>query len=56
MSEEKKEKVSFIATENKKVPTEVKFKTKEGETISFKATKIVPVQKKVSFMVDKKKK
>lgn len=50
-----KKKISFWATENKKLPTEVKFKTKEGETVSFKATKIVPVQKKVTFEVKKKK-
>ena len=51
-----KKKISFWATETKKVPTEVKFKTKEGDTVSFKATKIIPIQKKVSFTITKKKK
>lgn len=51
-----KKKVSFWATETKKVPTEVKFKTKDGDTVSFNATKIIPIQKRVSFEVNKKKK
>lgn len=51
-----KKKIVFLATEIKKVPTKVKFKTKDGDTVSFDATKIKRISKEVSFYVDEKKK
>lgn len=52
----RKKKVSFWATTIKKVPVRVKFKTWEGEIVSFKATKAIRVPKKVVIFVKKKRK
>ena len=51
----KKKKVSFWATEVKKVPVRVRFRTYDGEIISFRATKAIRVPKKVTFYAKKKK-
>lgn len=50
-----KKRVSFWAT--KKVPRQVnvRFRRADGEIVSFKAIKNVPIQKKVSFLAKKKK-
>jgi hypothetical protein len=39
----------FDAHETKKVPTQVKFKTKDGDTVRFKADKPTRVKKHVHF-------
>ena len=45
----------FWATKIERVPTKVKFRTKDGETVSFKATKIERVPTKVVFYTKKRK-
>jgi hypothetical protein len=42
--------VTFKATKTVKKPTEVKFKTKDGEVVDFKAKKPVKKRVKVSFL------
>jgi len=46
--------VRFVAVETIKKPTSVKFKTKSGETVSFKALKTVEKKKTVHFRARKK--
>lgn len=46
--------VRFIAVKTEKKPTTVKFKTKSGKTVSFKATKNVKVNQVVRFPAKKK--
>lgn len=41
--------VSFVATKTVAKPTKVQFKTKTGETVSFKALKTVKVKEVVRF-------
>lgn len=51
----RKKRVSFWATKKVKVPTKVKFRTKDGKVVTFKATKIKRVPKKVGFSTKKRK-
>ena len=46
--------VRFIATKTVAKPTKVKFKTKSGETVSFKALKTVKEKETVRFRAKKK--
>lgn len=39
----------FIAHETKKLPTPVRFKTREGDTVRFTAKKPTRVEKRVHF-------
>ena len=50
-----KKKVSFWATEVKKVPVRVKFTTSYGRKVSFSGTKAVSRDVKVKFNAKKKK-
>ena len=52
----RRKKVTFWATGVKKVPVRVRFRTWDGEIVSFKATKATRVRKKVSFYTKKKRK
>lgn len=49
-----KKKVSFWATEVKKVPVRVKFTTADGRKISFTGTKAVSKDVRVKFSAKKK--
>ncbi|MGC2324062.1 MAG: hypothetical protein WA463_15630 [Terriglobales bacterium] len=46
--------VRFVATKTVAKPTRVRFKTKSGETVFFKAIKTVKVKKAVAFPAKKK--
>jgi hypothetical protein len=46
--------VKFVATEVVSKPATVKFKTKSGETVSFKAVKTFERKKTVRFRAKKK--
>jgi hypothetical protein len=46
--------VRFVAAKTVAKPTRVKFKTKSGQTVSFKAVKTVKVKKAVRFRARKK--
>lgn len=46
--------VKFVATEVVSKPATVKFKTKSGETVSFKAVKTFERKKVVRFRAKKK--
>jgi hypothetical protein len=46
-----KRNVRFVAVETVKKPATVKFKTKSGETVSFKAIKTFP-KKQVVIRID----
>jgi hypothetical protein len=46
--------VSFVATKTEKRPATVRFKTKSGETVSFKALKTVEVKEVLHFRTKKK--
>jgi len=46
--------VKFVAFKTEKKPTTVKFKTKDGKTVAFKAVKTVKVKKDVRFASKKK--
>jgi hypothetical protein len=49
-----KKSVQFIATKTVTKPTKVKFKTKSGETVSFKALKTVKQKEVVHFRAKRK--
>jgi hypothetical protein len=44
-----KEVVQFVATETEKKPATVRFKTKSGKTVSFKAMRTTEKKKVVRF-------
>jgi hypothetical protein len=46
--------VRFVAAQTVAKPTRVKFKTKSGETVSFRALKTVKVKKAVRFRAGNK--
>jgi predicted sulfurtransferase len=46
--------VRFAAIKTIKKPTTLKFKTKSGETVSFKALRILKKKEVVRFRADKK--
>jgi len=46
--------VRFVATRTVAKPTRVRFKTKSGKTVSFRAVKTVKVKKVVRFGARKK--
>jgi hypothetical protein len=46
--------VRFITVKTVKKPTTIKFKTKSGRTVSFKAVKNVKVREVVRFPTKKK--
>jgi hypothetical protein len=50
MAKAKRHRVSFTATKKVKQPTAVKFTTKSGEKVKFKAEKPVKKRVKVSFL------
>lgn len=45
--------VKFKAIRTEKKPVKVKFKTKDGRTVSFKATKVIKKKKPVRFYARK---
>jgi hypothetical protein len=47
--------VRFTAHETKKLPTPVKFKTREGESVRFTAKKRTRVEKRVHFKTHPKR-
>jgi len=49
-----KKNVRFVATKTVAKPTRVNFKTKSGETVSFRALKTVKVKEVVQFRSKKK--
>jgi hypothetical protein len=49
-----KSNVRFLATKTVKKPATVKFKTKSGETVSFRAVKTFERKKVVRFRAKKK--
>ncbi len=49
-----KETVRFIATKTVTKPTKVKFKTKSGETVSFRALRTVKQKEVVRFRAKRK--
>jgi hypothetical protein len=49
-----KQNVKFVAVETIKKPTRVKFKTKSGKTVSFKAVKTFEKKAVVHFRAKKK--
>jgi len=49
-----KRKVQFVATKTVSKPTRVKFKTKSGQTVSFRAVKTLKERVKVSFGAKKR--
>lgn len=55
MAEQRREKISFKATQSVPKPVEVKFYTKTGDRVSFSAVKDVPKTIKVEFYAKKKK-
>lgn len=46
--------VKFSAVTTTKKPIKVKFKTKSGQNVAFKATKVVKKKKQVKFYVKRK--
>jgi hypothetical protein len=46
--------IAFVATKTVKQPTTVKFKTKTGKTVAFKAVKIAEKKVHVKFRAKKK--
>ncbi len=46
--------VRFIAVKTARKPTTIKFKTKSGKTVSFKAIKTVKVREVVRFPAKRK--
>ena len=49
-----KKNVKFTATKTVQKPTTVKFHTKDGKAVSFKAVETVKVREKVNFKAKKK--
>ena len=49
-----KRNVKFVAVETVKKPATIKFKTKSGETVSFKAIRTFPKKRVVRFRAKKK--
>jgi hypothetical protein len=49
-----KRNVRFVAVQTVKKPTTVRFKTKSGEVVSFKAIKTFPKKQVVRFRAKKK--
>ena len=49
-----KENARFVAVKTVKKPTRVKFKTKSGQTVSFKAYRTVATRGPVQFRARKK--
>ncbi len=49
-----KKSVQFVATKTVTKPTKVKFKTKSGETVSFRALKTVKQKEVVRFRAKRK--
>lgn len=48
-----KKTIKFIATKTVQQPTTVKFHTKEGKVVSFKAVETVKVKEQVKFTAKK---
>jgi hypothetical protein len=53
-SKGKRERVTFTATKIVSKPATIKFRTTEGELVSFKGHKDVPKSVRVSFLKKKK--
>ena len=49
-----RKKITFMSYKKIKVPTRVKFRTISGDLVSFKATKIKRIPKKITFYTRKK--
>jgi hypothetical protein len=55
MSQQRREKISFIAEKKVTKPVKVEFYTKKGEKVTFKGHQQVKKPVKVEFYVKKKK-